>query len=639
MTTRSAWLVLLLCVPVLSQAQPAPAPGGTSAATPKEATNNASRVRYRADYVVNADATYTETDYNDILVKTKAGVDGYSQIRLDFSSKRETLDVLEAYTVGADGKRRDVPKDKIYSQESYSSASGPMYADYKVKVIVFPDLAPGSHLVYSFRKHVLKPTFKGYFHTLETFSPFEQFDDAEVTLQAPTSMPMHVFTRDVQGGKPVVAGDRTSWRWRYRRSEPLKSQTMAAEVWEYGPTVMASTYSGFAELGRAYDIKARTAATVTPAIRAQANAITQGIDGHRAQAQAIYEWVAKNIRYVAIYLGNGGYEPNSADSILANRYGDCKDHTVILEALLAAKGIASTPVLIGAGGGPEWSQVALLERFNHAINYVPEFDLYLDSTSPYARFGQLPGGDLGKPVVHTRDGRLGYTPDNNAERNFTNIVATFRYSADGNAKGQTRIDIGSVNEIGLRGAFAQVTSQVRSMVEQSFLGQAGLIGSGKLELHGDATDLRQPFGYDFGFEASDIVDFSVPGGMTLPWPPGSGSLRNRYQRFANPTNDVPFVCSDELREQETYVLEFPATVKLDAIPKDMEFHNAAGEYSMRWQREGQKVTAVHALQMNAVRGAHALCQPQDYGLYRALMQAVRRGFRAQVVYGDLTSQR
>lgn len=626
MTIRFAWLVLLsgLCVPMSLQAQ--------------EATNNASHVRYRADYVVAADATYTETDFNDILVKTKAGVDGYSQVRLDYSSKHETLDVLEAYTMGPDGQRRDVPKDKIYSQESYSSASGPMYADYKVKIIVFPDLAPGSHLVYSFRKHVLHPTFGGYFRILEAFNPFEQFDDAEVTLQAPSDMPMHLFVRDVQGDKPVTAGDRTSWRWRYRRSEPLKSQTFSAEAWEYGPVVMASTYSDFSQLGRAYDVKAKAAAAVTPAIRAQADAITKGIDGRRAQAQAIYEWVAKNIRYVAIYLGNGGYEPNSADSILANRYGDCKDHTVILEALLAARGIASSPVLIGAGGGPEWSQVALVERFNHAINYVPEFDLYLDSTSPFARFGQLPGGDLGKPVVHTRDGRLAWTPANDAKRNYSHVTTAFRYDADGNAKGQTGIDIGPVGEIGLRGAFAQVNGQIRSMVEQSFLGQAGLIGRGKLELHGDATDLRQPYGYGFGFEANDVVDFSVPGGMTLPLPPGSGSLRNKYQRYANPTNEVPFHCSDESREQETYVLEFPASVKLDAIPKDTEFSNAAGQYSARWQRDGQKVTAVHVLQLKSVRGPHALCQPQDYGLYRALMQAVRRGFRAQVVYGDLVAQ-
>jgi len=36
-----------------------------------------------------------------------------------------------------------------------------------------------------------------------------------------------------------------------------------------------------------------------------------------------------------------------------------------------------------------------------------------------------------------------------------------------------------------------------------------------------------------------------------------------------------------------------------------------------------------------VRGADALCQPGDYAAFRELYQQVRRGFRGQVVYGDL----
>lgn len=74
--------------------------------------------------------------------------------------------------------------------------------------------------------------------------------------------------------------------------------------------------------------------------------ITSGISDRRRQAEAIYQWVAQNICYVAVYLGNGGLEPNSASSVLSNRYGDCKDHIMLLEALFAAQGIVSTLVLL-----------------------------------------------------------------------------------------------------------------------------------------------------------------------------------------------------------------------------------------------------------------------------------------------------
>jgi hypothetical protein len=41
--------------------------------------------------------------------------------------------------------------------------------------------------------------------------------------------------------------------------------------------------------------------------------------------------------------------------------------------------------------------------------------------------------------------------------------------------------------------------------------------------------------------------------------------------------------------------------------------------------------------MNAIRGKDALCQPQDYPAFRELFQQVRRGFRGQVVYGELSN--
>lgn len=73
-----------------------------------------------------------------------------------------------------------------------------------------------------------------------------------------------------------------------------------------------------------------------------------------------------------------------------------------------------------------------------------------------------------------------------------------------------------------------------------------------------------------------------------------------------------------------------------AIPRSSTFRNAAGQYQAEWTRQGQTVTAVHRLQRAAVRGPQALCQPQDYRAFRELYQQVRRGFRGQIVYGDLT---
>src|SRR2546427_8405509 len=90
----------------------------------------------------------------------------------------ETLEVLGAYPITADGQRRDVPADRIYTQESYSSASAAMYADRKVRVIVFPNLAPGTRLYYQVRRTQATPYFPGYFGLWETFNVFTEYEDA-----------------------------------------------------------------------------------------------------------------------------------------------------------------------------------------------------------------------------------------------------------------------------------------------------------------------------------------------------------------------------------------------------------------------------------------------------------------------------
>ncbi|HVJ38360.1 MAG TPA: DUF3857 domain-containing protein, partial [Stenotrophomonas sp.] len=149
-----------------ASAPPTPPPG--------QAENNFSYVRYRADYEVREDASNVETDSYEILLKTKSAVEHFSQVRLSYSEKMETLDVLEAYTITAEGLRQPVPADRIYTQESYSSASAAMYADRKVRVIVFPNLAPGARIAYVVRRSQNTPFFPGYFSLWETFSVFSQ---------------------------------------------------------------------------------------------------------------------------------------------------------------------------------------------------------------------------------------------------------------------------------------------------------------------------------------------------------------------------------------------------------------------------------------------------------------------------------
>jgi Transglutaminase-like superfamily/Homeodomain-like domain len=84
----------------------------------------------------------------------------------------------------------------------------------------------------------------------------------------------------------------------------------------------------------------------SPELKAQADDLTKDATTDVAKAQVLYQWVARNIRYVSLSFGTGRYQPHYAAEVLTNRYGDCKDKATLLEALLDAEGIHSSTALI-----------------------------------------------------------------------------------------------------------------------------------------------------------------------------------------------------------------------------------------------------------------------------------------------------
>ena len=62
------------------------------------------------------------------------------------------------------------------------------------------------------------------------------------------------------------------------------------------------------------------------------------------KAKAIYHWVASKIRYVGVEYGEAGFEPHYATEIFKNKYGDCKDQSMLLISMLRYAGISAYPV-------------------------------------------------------------------------------------------------------------------------------------------------------------------------------------------------------------------------------------------------------------------------------------------------------
>lgn len=101
-----------------------------------------------------------------------------------------------------------------------------------------------------------------------------------------------------------------------------------------------------------------------------AKQLTSNLKESREKIAALAAHVQKEISYTAIEFGTRARRPNSAAQTLQQRYGDCKDQSLLLHQLLSAVGIDSHLALVNN----EWrTQTTLptLDQFNHMVVHVP----------------------------------------------------------------------------------------------------------------------------------------------------------------------------------------------------------------------------------------------------------------------------
>ena len=598
------------------------------------ANAEATIVDSRIHYQIQADGRHVVEDIGALRIETPQAVQRFAQVPIPFSSSLQKLDVLAAYVVGKDGKRVDVPADRILVQQTPQSAGAPTFDDGKVKVVVFPAVEVGSVLHLHTRRTQLKPLFPGHFSAVETSLGMFDIERAEITVQAPAGLKLNTDAVGMAGG-PVAASAPGEQRWRWTLSNwkalPFEAGSVAAQ--DASPRVAMTTLADDRAAAAAYAARALPAATVTPAIQKLADEITVGLSDSRAQAQALYHWVSANIRYVAIFLDRAGVVPHSADEVAKMRYGDCKDHTTLLAALLSAKGIKGSPVLVNADlrywrpGVP-----AIPGVFNHAILHLPEFDAYVDSTAGLAPFGSLPVPLLGKPalVIDAGNGKAAMVtlPVASAARDQVEIRMNQMLAPDGSIQGQAEVIGKGVFGLLVRRLMAGIPPGAETQVVGQVLSMTGQSGSGSFT-RGEVRDLAKDHTYTAVFSLPGYAQMPGPGALSVPM--GFASFTGIAATFEllgpeQRTLPMPLVGK---RVQEVVTLQLPPGLKPATLPKDTTLAWAHGRYQAKVSLAGATLTVQRSLELTL---PGPLLQPADYPAFRAFGQQVMRDLRAQIVY-------
>ena len=387
-------------------------------------------VSQQTELEVAPDGRTWEVDEAHVRPLTSQGVQALQQRTLSYTSGYETLK-LRAYTVKKDGRHIDVPQSEIL--QGHGETSSPGFEDTRTMTVVFPNLEIGDEAVLITSRVQMVPWFVDTVAAIRVFTDDVVVREGKLTLYTRgDDSAFRIVASGLKAEAPVTTNGKTRRVWTYHNDKPRKPEP--GEVIEYSdlPRVEVTNLADYSGVAKIYADLFKDKATVTPEISALADKLTAGIKDRRGQAKALYDWVSAHIEYVNIVLGAGGFEPHKAADVLKNGHGDCKDHVILLKALLAAKNIKSSAVLIRAGAAQyKLPQAPSPFVFDHLINYLPEFKLYLDSTARYAPFGLLPGQDAGKSVVIVDEGRTAVTPPDNVAQSAISAETSLTLNPDG----------------------------------------------------------------------------------------------------------------------------------------------------------------------------------------------------------------
>ena len=303
-------------------------------------------------YDVNADGSYVETQRWSAIILKESVLEREKKASVTFSTSVAKGEIMEAYTIKKSGQRIDAPKNsyQVTINDGYKKAS-PLYSDQTTISVVFPDLAVGDSIVFSYRIVNSEGIFPKQYSVAQTFSQYTAYDDVTIEITTPLTMNLKCKSYFLTEQKQEEKDGKQTRRWAFQNKTPEKWTPADSGISVVGadPSLYASTFKNYREISDAYGVRATPKAAVTKRVKKLASEIAADKATPESQAHAIYDWVAKNISYGGNCIGVGAIVPRDLDVILDNKMGDCKDHATLLQALLAAKSIESGQALINAG--------------------------------------------------------------------------------------------------------------------------------------------------------------------------------------------------------------------------------------------------------------------------------------------------
>jgi hypothetical protein len=325
--------------------------------------------------------------------------------------------------------------------------------------------------------------------------------------------------------------------------------------------------------------------------------------------RALAQFAQHDIRYVAIELGIGGWQPHAASEVFTHRYGDCKDKATLLSSMLTQAGIESFYVVINSERGSVTPEMpANVGGFDHvvlAIKLPPGLSdpslvatiqhprlgrlLYFDPTNEFTPFGEI-GGYLQANyglLVTPEGGELVELPRQPSATNSVQRTAKLTLDPSGTLKGEvseTRLGDRASSERWRLRTVTKNTDQIKP-IEDLLAGSLSLFRITQASIQNlDHSD--QPFGFHYVFEAEHYAKDA--GGLLLVRPRVLGVKSSGILETKEPRR-FPIEFEGPARDSDTFEIAIPAGYVVDDVPPPVDADYGFASYHSKTEVNGNLI--------------------------------------------------
>ena len=291
---------------------------------------------------------------------------------IPFDSQTKILG-LHGWCIPSQGKAYEV-KDKDAAEVALPDVEGSeLISDLRARVLLIPAAEPGNVVGYEYeqedRPFLLQDVWR--------FQQGHPVREARYRLQLPagweykSSWMNHAAISET----PVTSG---GWQWQVQDVPAVRAEAEMAPqrgvasqmIVSFLPSAEKGQGKSFADwrgLGLWYAELTQGRRDSTPEIKQKVSELTANLGSPLEKMQALAGFVQREVRYVAIELGIGGFQPHPAGEVFRHRYGDCKDKATLLSAMLKEIGVDSYYVMINSERGVVTKTTPAFNAFDHAI--------------------------------------------------------------------------------------------------------------------------------------------------------------------------------------------------------------------------------------------------------------------------------